>query len=404
MTSIKDYKVILVSSTTHHYYNIASVRGRDPGNSVTIKAYHLSAIIPGQFADEMVRAIDPDLRFFLLNLLNHSQVFQEIAPGFKNYPEGLFELVHGTATSLEPSTKTVTVTTPSSTLKTIVYDILVLATGTRTIGEVPWKSAPEGYERTLAGLHKIQDQVKAAKSIVVGGGGPTGVETAAELGFEYGKTKEISLVTSGHELLVDSMPTNLAQSADAQIKSMDVNVIKGVKVLSSISSTDGQTELALSNGDKMVVDLYLPTIGMICNTEYVPKVYLNDKGQVNVDEFLRVKDAEDIWAAGDLTNVDFAQIVYCEKQATAVAKNLDALLKGTTLIPYKTGGARIMGLCLGRSKAIGRLGTWRIPSIVIWWFSKLIFFGCCVRGTDQITEGRTLGTENLPKVVTGSAL
>lgn len=36
--------------------------------------------------------------------------------------------------------------------------------------------------------------MKSAKSIVLGGAGPTGVEAAAELGFEYGKGKEITLV------------------------------------------------------------------------------------------------------------------------------------------------------------------------------------------------------------------
>lgn len=52
-----------------------------------------------------------------------------------------------------------------------------------------------GYEDTKNKLHKIQEQVKAAKSIVVVGGGVTGIETAAELGFEYGKSKEISIVS-----------------------------------------------------------------------------------------------------------------------------------------------------------------------------------------------------------------
>ena len=51
-----------------------------------------------------------------------------------------------------------------------------------------------GYEATRDGLHKIQEQVKSAKSIVLGGAGPTGVEAAAELGFEFGKGKETTLV------------------------------------------------------------------------------------------------------------------------------------------------------------------------------------------------------------------
>jgi NADH dehydrogenase FAD-containing subunit len=236
---------------------------------------------------------------------------------------------------------------------------------------VPWKSSLNGYEHTRNGLHKIQEQVKAAKTIVVGGAGPTGVETAAELGFEYGKAKEITLVTAGNELLVDSMPTNIAQGAENTIKKMHVNVVKGVKVLSSTPTADGKTELSLDNGENMIVDLYLPTIGVIPNTEYVPKNLLDDKGQVVVDEFLRVKATEDIWAAGDLTSLDFAQIVYTEKQATAAAKNLDLVLKGKEPVAYKSGGGRIMALALGRSKATGRSGDMKIPSLVIWWLSMV---------------------------------
>lgn len=51
------------------------------------------------------------------------------------------------------------------------YDILVLATGSRANGDVPWKSSLAGYEATRDGLHKFQVQVKAAKSIVIGGAG-----------------------------------------------------------------------------------------------------------------------------------------------------------------------------------------------------------------------------------------
>ena len=130
-----------------------------------------------------------------------------------------------------------------------------------------------------------------------------------------------------------------------------------------------KTVLSLDNGEKKIVDLYLPTIGVIPNTEYVPKDLLDDKRQVVVDEFLRVKGAQDIWAAGDLINLDFAQIIYAEKQATAAAKNLDLMLKGKEPVAYKTSGDRMMGLSLGRSKATGRSGNMKIPSLVIWWFS-----------------------------------
>jgi NADH dehydrogenase FAD-containing subunit len=153
---------------------------------------------------------------------------------------------------------------------------------------------------------------------------------------------------------------------------MNVKVIKGVKILSSSPTTDGRTEVSLSNDEKKVVDLELPTIGVILNSECVSKTFLDGKGHVVVDEFLRVKDTQDVWAAGDVTNLDFAQFVYAEKQANSVPKNLDAVLKGEEPLTYKADDGRVMFFSLGRSKATGRVGDWKVPSIVIWWFSKFI--------------------------------
>jgi NADH dehydrogenase FAD-containing subunit len=59
---------------------------------------------------------------------------------------------------------------------------------------VPWKGNLEGTEKTKAVLHEYQEKVKKAKNIVVAGAGPTGVEAAAELAFEYKGKKQVTLV------------------------------------------------------------------------------------------------------------------------------------------------------------------------------------------------------------------
>lgn len=114
-------------------------------------------------------------------------------PGFKKYPAGSFEYIQGSASKVDPEAKSVSITTASGEVKQS-YDILVVATGSHTIGEAPWKN-PGSYESGVERLHKFQGLVKNAKSIVLGGAGPTGVECAAELGFEYGNKKEITLVS-----------------------------------------------------------------------------------------------------------------------------------------------------------------------------------------------------------------
>jgi len=156
LPAVKDLKVILVSPTTHVYFNLAAPR----------------AIIPGQIPDEKILA--------------------PIEPAFSKYPSSSFEFVIGVAKRVDPAGKKVEVETESG-LRAVAYDTMVVTTGSNT-GSMPWK-ASGSYKKFVELLHDTQEKVKKAKSIIVGGAGVTGVETAGELGYEYGKTKEITLVS-----------------------------------------------------------------------------------------------------------------------------------------------------------------------------------------------------------------
>jgi hypothetical protein len=108
----------------------------------------------------------------------------------------------------------------------------------------------------------------------------------------------------------------------------------------------------------------------------VPKEFLNEKGDVMVDQFLRVKGLKDVWAAGDIVDCQPGQFIYTgllllstfpssslypspshqildretnspgrvEKQAAAVAKNLDLTLKSKQPVAYKSDGDRTFHL------------------------------------------------------------
>lgn len=98
---------------------------------------------------------------------------------------------------------------------------------------------------------------------------------------------------------------------------------------------DGRTELTLSSGEKITTDLYLPALGLVPNSSYLPHSLVNAAGFVKVDEFLRVKGTTDVWAMGDVADVQRAQYVNTEKQSVHVAKNIVAILKGAQPVKYK---------------------------------------------------------------------
>ncbi|RKF61184.1 Oxidoreductase ptaL [Erysiphe neolycopersici] len=341
-----EYNVVLVSPTTHHYWNMASVR----------------AIVPGQFSDEKLFASIPD--------------------GLEKYGNAV-EFVLGLATQLNTSTKTVTLMTEKGERQQ-QYEILVIATGSRARGnaEVPWYTSTSGYEATKEILHKFQEKVKNSKTIAVGGGGPTGVETTGELAYEYGLQKEICLITAGSTLLTLGTP-GMASAAERELRKLHAQIIYNTKITEAKPASNGQTELLLSDGTTKIVDLYLPTLGSIPNSEFIPEEYLNDSKYVIVDDFFRVKNAPDVWAAGDITDLEPPQYVYAEKQTTALINNLSMVINGKEPIAYKP-GPLILGVTLGRCKATGRMGPFPIPSVVLWY-----------------AKGRTLGTQDLQPLVSG---
>lgn len=149
-------KITIVSPNTHFYWNMASPRG----------------VLPGKVSDD--------------------QLFEPIAPGFEQYPKTQVQFIVGTAEDLNFETKQVNVATGSGN-QTLSYDMLILATGSRTADGTPFKSLGT-TEMTKNALHEFQASIEKSGTIVIAGGGVTGAEVAGELGFEYGRQKRIILV------------------------------------------------------------------------------------------------------------------------------------------------------------------------------------------------------------------
>ena len=75
---------------------------------------------------------------------------------------------------------------------------------------------------------------------------------------------------------------------------------------------DGREELTLSSGDQTSTDMYVPTFGLIPNSSYIPATYLNANASVMVNEYLGVKGANDVWAIGDISDIESWQYITCD--------------------------------------------------------------------------------------------
>ncbi len=98
---------------------------------------------------------------------------------------------------------------------------------------------------------------------------------------------------------------------------------------------NGQTELLLSTGEKLVTDLYIPTFGLTPNSSYFPSEFLDANGYVVVDLYLKVLGTKDVWAIGDVSACEWSQFIPADKQSAYLAKALVLVLNGKTPSPYK---------------------------------------------------------------------
>lgn len=355
--------------SSHFFWNLASVR----------------AIVPGAVQDK--------------------QMFVSLADAFARYPKDRIELVVGAAEAVDTTAKTVQVAVPgASEPRTLAYDQLVLATGSRSTQPTkqgspaadddaapitPWK-ADGTYEDTVALLHAAQDKVKAARHIVVAGGGTTGVEAAAELGYAFaGKPadqggKDIVLLSSG-DLLGGDL---LAGSARNELRKLHVDVRTGGAVTAARTRPDGRIELTVAGApEPLVTDAYLAAVGLTPNTAYLDAALLNARKHVEVDAFYRVQGVptNDVWAVGDVVSKPRAGFMITTKQAAGVAKNIDLVLRGKAPQPVKLLPLDIVAVATGPSRGVGRANSWRLPSLAVW-----------------LAKGRTLGMQMAAGYLDGS--
>jgi len=359
LPKVRDLHVTLVTPSTHLYWNVAAIRH----------------VLPTRYA------------------FKDEEVFQPIAPGFEEYSKSKYDLVYGVATSIDDKANTVTVKLSDGKEKSVAYDHLVITTGSSYRDESAWKASEKSYEQTLASVKALRGKIDAANSIVIGGAGTTGVEVAAELGSTFGKKKEITLISSDSFQLLAPMRSDIAQTAEEALTGWGVKVVKGTTVDKSSPTSNGATEVVLSDGKTMTVDLYLPTVGVRSNSRFLPATYLKTRnGDIRVDEYLAAKGAangnKNVYAAGDCTDVETKQLMHAEQQAVHLASNLDLILRGKEPKPYKPDPRVVQFVSLGKARGVAQFGNWKFPQFLV------VMFKSKTLATDR-TKATAMG-EKLP--------
>lgn len=233
----------------------------------------------------------------------------------------------------------------------IAYDYLVIATGHRDLVPV---TKTERINQYIEENQKIQ----SAHSILIVGGGPTGVELAGEIATDFPE-KKVTLVHKAPRLL-EFIGTKAADKTLRWLRSRKVEV-KLEQAVDLNSTSDGGQVYQTSTGESIKADCHFLCVGKPLATawlnETILKTSLDKSGRLMVDEYLRVKGHSNIFAIGDITNIpELKQGYLAQRHALVVAKNLKLLMAGgkeSKMSTYAPGSAVAL-VSLGRKDGVAQ--------------------------------------------------
>ncbi len=324
--------------------------------------------------------------------LENSNISYPFRKLFRKYSNIHFRL--GELTSVNPAAHSVELNDGQ-----VSYDYLVFATGAesnyfgmeniRKHG-IPMKNVSDALEMRntllkrieLATITKDPLQRKKLLTVVVAGGGPTGVEVSGMLADlrkhsiskDYPELKgsggEIYLVDGGEHLLAPMSPASQKDTYDALIK-MGVIIKLKTQVKDFIND-----EVVLSTGEKIDTKNLIWTAGVTA-MEFpgIPASCYGRGRRMICDPCNRVVGLEDIFAIGDTAlqthekdypagHPQLAQVSI--QQAKLLAVNLKALVDGKPLKPFKYKDLGTMAI-IGRNKAVADLpGHIHFKGFIAW--------------------------------------
>lgn len=323
----KDAEVTVVSESTHSYFNVAAPR----------------LLIEPEKIDKVFFSVEQWL----------TQKFSK--------EKGKF--VHGTVEAVDFAAKQVSVGLgiDRATKESIHYDILIIATGTRS---TPGFKLNGTHDATSKAIKDLNQKITKAKSIAVIGGNATGVEVAGELGSL--KTKKVTIYT-GSSSPLSFLDEKRAKATTEKLEKLGVKVVNEIRSR-SVTEKDGKWTIEFDDGTSADYDLVIEATGVTPNTSFLDSSVLDDRGYVVTDKSFAVKGHEDsVLALGDVLSIGQNTIVDIKFNQIGVFKATVAKLlnKPTQKKLYNPSSSATVVVPISRSGGIGLLNGWGLPNLIV---------------------------------------
>ncbi|HTK82464.1 MAG TPA: FAD-dependent oxidoreductase [Bacteroidota bacterium] len=280
------------------------------------------------------------------------------------------------------------------------YDILIIAVGAENnTYNIPGVAENALFLRELADARAIrqgiiecferastpglnEEERKRLLHFVVVGGGPTGVEFAAEMNdfLEDDLSKAFPRVSPDFRITLLEATDQILSSFDAALGKYTIKQFQRSKIdvrTGSIVTRVEQDRVFLKDGSELRYGLLVWSTGIGPNTLVRSLPFEKDKHQrITVDEFFRVKGQTDVYAAGDCAVIhgqDYpATAQVAQQEGRYIARRLNRMSKGKSAEPFQYKNLGMLAY-VGGNRALADLPNVKGSGYFTWLFWRSVY-------------------------------
>jgi NADH dehydrogenase len=232
--------------------------------------------------------------------------------------------------------------------------------------------------------HDKEKRIKKLRFVVIGGG-PTGVELAAELQefisetFSKYYTKEL---IDGISIYLVDRGSELVSTFSKKIREESLKVLKqkGIKVVLNASVKKiSQGEIVLADDTTIQTETIVWVAGIKPrDLTFDTPIEKSTNGKILINKYLQILGHEDMFAIGDAAAIEEspnalpALAQAAEQESEYVAKNIKFILENKPLKEFKYKSAGTL-MSLGRWMAVGELFGIKFSGAFAWWIWRTVY-------------------------------
>eukprot|EP00931_Biecheleriopsis_adriatica_P074415 TRINITY_DN48472_c0_g1_i1.p1 TRINITY_DN48472_c0_g1~~TRINITY_DN48472_c0_g1_i1.p1 ORF type:complete len:291 (-),score=53.91 TRINITY_DN48472_c0_g1_i1:147-1019(-) len=175
--------------------------------------------------------------------------------------------------------------------------------------------------------------IKAASTIIIGGSGLVGIETAG-CAREANPTARIVMTSRGKGPLQDgSFPAKYVEKLKVQLSKFKIEVATQAEVKDKEPCYD-RKEYQLGSAGSVTADVYLPAYNQGFRAGFL-REEANERGQVRVNKFMQSVMNSKMFAVGCADEQPVSAYIKIETEAGQAAANIKCMLEGKPMTPFK---------------------------------------------------------------------